>query len=195
MKIKLNKGELFEKAELVMAVKGYEIEEKQKWDKGIDYIITQEKSDDKVLLRVITKPKTKSGIVGIDAVREMRKTMKNDDYSEGILLSKSFSQSAEVEMREECIQLISERVMPSFKPQRLYLAMLDYIDDLCQTKCGLIPKQDTDCKGISDDQYSCKIRLISDNASFHFEQGWTNLVQKDFEQLIALHNSKSDKDI
>jgi hypothetical protein len=161
------------KAELIMAIRDYECEERQRWDKGIDVTALDAKSDDKILLRLITKPKSKSGIVGVNAVRKMGETMKRENYDKGVLISKRFSAAAKEEMMRENIQMVSKKFMPSFKPQKLYLRIQSYIDDLCKAKCGQIPEKESDCKGYSKGSYSCKVRLISEDASFHFERGWT----------------------
>jgi len=68
--------------------------------------------------------------------------------------------------------------------ERLYLRINQYVNDLCKVKCGKIPEKESDCK------CDCRIRIISDNASFHFEQGWINLMKKDLKQLLSLQNSK-----
>jgi len=178
------------KAELVMAVRDYECEEIQRWDEGIDFTASDVRADEKVLLRVVNEPESKSGVVGVDAVRKMARTMKHEDYDKGVLISKRFSESAKEEMSQKGIQMVSEKFMPSFEPQELYLTISDYVDDLCQTKCGYIPKKESDCKGKdSNGHYSCEIRLISDNASFHLERGWTSFLQNDLMRLLAIHNS------
>ena len=120
----------------------------------------------------------------------MVETMKKEHYDEGILVSNRFTESAKREMNQKHIQMISENYMPPFEPQKLYLTMRDCLDDLCRTKCGRVPEIEADCKGRNPDgDYSCKGRLISDNALFHFEHEWINLLKKDLMQLLALQKS------
>ncbi len=177
-------------AELVMAIRGYDYEEKEIWNDGVDLTASDEKSDEKILLRVITNPKSNSGVVGVDAVAKLAETIEQGDYDRGVLVSERFSDAARNEMRRKGIQLISERFMPSFKPQKLYLTIQDCINDLCETKCGRVPESESDCEGRnSDGNYSCEIRLVSDNASFHFQRGWTNLLREDLKQLLTLRKS------
>lgn len=195
MSVELRGEWLVEKAELVMAVRGYENEETRRWEGGIDYVASYGESDDKVLLRVVMEPKSRSGIAGSDVVSEMIDTMKREGYDKGVLISRRFTNSAKDKMRGEGIQMISENVAPKFELDELYVTMQEYIDGLCRTKCGRVPEKQSDCEGKdSKGHYSCKIRLISDNASFHFERGWTNLAQRDFERLIAVHTSMN-KDV
>jgi hypothetical protein len=178
------------KAELVMAVKDYECEERHRRDEGIDFTASDYRSDAKVLLRVITEPESKSGTVGVDTVRKMAETMKHEDYDKGVLISKRFSESAKEEMSQKGIQMVSDEFMPSFKPRKLYLKIQDYVDSLCKAKCGRVPEKESDCKGKdSNGHYTCEIRLISDNVSFHFERGWTDFLQNDLMRLLAISKS------
>jgi hypothetical protein len=181
-------------AELLMEIKGYKCEGKESWDEGVDFIASDKKSDHKVLLRVITDPKSNSGMVGVDSVRDMVHVLKQDDYDKGVLISKSFSTAAKREMNQVGIRMISENYMPLFRPQQLYLTIQDCVDGLCKEKCGQVPEKEMDCEGKGPDgNYSCKTRLISDNASFHYQCGWMKLLRKDLKQLLTLQNSMDDQ--
>jgi hypothetical protein len=175
-----------DEAELFMAMRNYSCEEREKWDGGIDITALDEESNEKILLRIV-ESKSKSGYIGIDAVRKMREAMECYTYDKGFLFGKRFTDAAKEELIQNDIQRISEQYMPSFKPERLYLRINNYVNKLCKVKCGKIPKKETDCKG------NCRVRIISDNASFHFEQGWINLMKKDFKQLLSLDNPKKSE--
>jgi len=174
------------KAELIMAIQDYECEKRHRWDRGVDFTVSDAKSDEKILLRLIAEPKSKSGFIGIDAVRKMSEILEHENYDRGVLIGKRFSEAAKEEMRRNDIQMMSERLTPSFTPQKLYLRIQDYIDDLCEVKCGKAPEKQSDCKGYSEGAYSCNVRLISDDASFHFERGWTKLLQNDLKRLLRM---------
>jgi hypothetical protein len=174
------------KAEMIMAIRNYENEETRSSKEGIDFVATQDESDEKVLLRVITNSRGASRTVGVDSVNEMVDALKQEDYDKGILISERFSPAAKDAMRREGIQVISQNSTPRYEPNELYSRMREYTDNLCRAKCGRAPKKKSDCKGISNGHYTCKIRLISDNASFHRERGWVNLLKNDFKQLILL---------
>jgi len=189
MSDELTFGEVVEMAELIMAVRDYENEEKQQWEKGVDIIASPNESDDKILMRVITKPSTKSGVIGTTAVREMSEELEREGYDKGFIIGKRFTKDARELMSKEGIGMASKKIRPSFKPQRLYVTIHDYINHLCRAKCGRVPKEESDCKGYSHSHYSCKIRLISDNAQLHFERGWTNLLQNDLKQLLTIDKS------
>lgn len=175
-------------AELIMTIEGYECEKKQKWADGIDFTASDTKSDDKVLLRLITEPRSKSGAIRVDDVREMIDRMESSDYDKGVLISKEFTTAASEELGRRGIQVISEKSMP-YRSEELYAKLQDCIDDLCKAKCGHVPKRESDCRGHSDSKYSCRIRLIGDNASFHFDHGWSRLLQNDLKKLLAVQKT------
>ena len=186
---------LIERAELVMAIREYDNVKRRRWEGGIDIIVSPVRSDDRILMRVINKSRSKSGIVGIDAVREMSEFLERNGYEGGFLVGKRFTNAAREEMSREGIEVISEKLMPSFKPQTLYFSINKIVEKLCKAKCGQVPEKESDCKGYSKGSYSCKIRLISDDASFHFERGWTNLLQNDLKRLLAIRQLLSNKNL
>jgi len=108
-----------------------------------------------------------------------------------------------------------QRIVSTLNQQALYSRILDCADELCQIRCGHIPQSEAECKGYSDGpiqcafcggsgrkqghrcpvcygtglrqtHYSCMVRLISDNADFHFERGWKNLLQNDLYAILEL---------
>jgi len=186
MNVEMKDEGLIERAELVMAIKEYDDIKRRRREGGIDIIVSPVKSDDKILMRVINKSRSKSGIVGIDAVKEMSEFLERNGYDSGFIIGERFSNAAREEMSRECIKVISEKHMPAFKPQRLYFSINKIVEKSCKAKCGQVPEKESDCKGYSKGSYSCKIRLISDDASFHFERGWTNLLQNDLKRLLAM---------
>lgn len=177
-----------DKARFIMVLRNYECKKKEKWDEGIDFNTLDPTSGEKALLRII-EPKSKSGVIGVAAVRKMAEVMELENYDKGFLISRRFSKAAKLEMKQKNIERISDKYMPSFKPEKLYLRIIDYVNYLCKTKCGIIPQEKSDCKSYSDD-FSCRVRVISDNASFHFEIGWINLLKNDLGQLLLLQNSE-----
>lgn len=51
-----------------------------------------------------------------------------------------------------------------------------------------------DCRGKAvESKYTCDIRLISDNADFHFEKGWIALLQHDLKQLLTIQLTHTSK--
>ena len=189
MSDELKDEELIERVELVMAIREYENIRRRRRKGGIDIIVSPVRSDDRVLMRVINKSRSRSGIVGIDAVREMSEFLERNGYDGGFLIGKRFSTAAREEMSREGIEVISKKLMPSFELRGLYFSVNKIVEKLCKAKCGRVPMKESDCKGYSKGTYSCKVRLISDDASFHFERGWVDLLQNDLKRLLAICNS------
>ncbi|NIO36192.1 hypothetical protein GTO27_00650 [Candidatus Bathyarchaeota archaeon] len=182
------------KAELIMAVSDYECEERQEWNRGVDFRAIDSKSDVKTLFRVITEPKTRSGVVGIDGVRRMAKKTEQEEYAKGFLISNRFSKAAKKEIGRKRIKIVSEGIMPEFSLQKTHLKMRDRIGNLYGITCGHVPEKESDCEGLLDDHYTCRIRLISDNAAFHLELGWISFLQNGFAGLLAMNSQMSKQD-
>lgn len=174
-----------------MAIEGYVSKGMEKRDSGLDIIALDKESNDKVLLRVITESESKSGVC-LDTVEKMATTIENEDYDRGILISDKFTRAAEEKLAEEDIQKISGNLILDFPPTRLYSAARDLMDDQCKAKCGRVPQKESDCEGYLNGNYSCKVRRISDDASFHFDRGWLSLLQKDILLLLAMNHSASE---
>jgi DNA-dependent RNA polymerase auxiliary subunit epsilon len=178
--------ELVKKAEVISAVRDYEKRRTRRKERTVDFTVSPSESDDKVLIRVITQAKSKSGYVGVDTVREMGDVLEKRNYDQGILIGKRFTEAAKSEMESENIELVSERITPHFKLERLYSAIDSCVRNLCRAKCGRVPMKEDDCEGYVDGHYSCDVRLISDDASFHLEHGWIGFLERDLAKLLAI---------
>ncbi|MDH5448445.1 MAG: restriction endonuclease [Candidatus Bathyarchaeota archaeon] len=188
----MREEELVKKAEVISAVRDYENKRVRRRERQVDFTVSPSGSDDKILIRVITGSKSRSEYVGVDTVREMSQVLKKRKYDKGILVGKQFTKAAESEMEHENIEAVSEKITPYFKLERLYLVVNDCVDNLCRAKCGLVPVEESDCKGCVNGHYACDVRLISDNASFHFERGWTVFLEKDLTRLLAIEKTLND---
>ncbi|MFQ6074325.1 MAG: hypothetical protein ACE5KC_03805, partial [Candidatus Bathyarchaeia archaeon] len=121
--------------------------------------------------------------------RKMSEVLEKRNYDKGILIAKRFTEGAKSEMEREDIEAVSERIAPHFKVERLYLAIEGCTENLCRAKCGHVPVKESDCKGYVGGKYSCDVRLISDNASFHLEHGWIGFLKKDLAKLLAIQKA------
>jgi hypothetical protein len=120
-----------------------------------------------------------------------------------------------------------QRFISTLAPPELYATILECFDELCQIKCGHVPQSEAECAGYSAESnpctlcggrgrtnedgcprcagtglrathYSCRIRLLSDNADFHVRQGWKPLLQHDLVSLLKMLRSskrESNKDL
>jgi DNA-dependent RNA polymerase auxiliary subunit epsilon len=182
----VSEEELVKKAEVISAVRDYENRRTRRKEGRVDFTVSPSASDDKILIRVITEATSKSGYVGLDTVKEMNDILEKRNYDKGILIGKRFTEAAKSEMESENIEVVSERVKPYFKLERLYSAIDGCVRNLCMAKCGRVPMKESDCKGYVDGHYSCDVRLVSDDASFHLERGWIGFLEKDLTKLLAM---------
>ena len=176
-------------AEVVLAVRGYETVDIRKKKSLVDYTVSSQKLDDKILVRVIIESPSKTGYVGVDSVKEMNDLLEKRNYDKGILVGKRFTEAAKNEMKRDKIEMISDARKPYFNSMKLFSVINECAHKLCKAKCGQIPLTDSNCKGHPDGHYSCDVRLASDNADFHFERGWTSFLEKDLMKLLAIEKS------
>jgi hypothetical protein len=184
--------ELLQKTKMIMAIRGYETQKKKKWSKGIDFIVIEEVTKNKILMRIIEDVRSKSGIIGLDMIKKLVEKIDQDKYDEIIFIGKSFTSAATNELEQRNIEFASENLMPFHKKDKIYHAIQNRIDELCEAKCGQIPETESDCKGYSqeDSEYQCNIRRISDDAFFHLKRGWGHLLSNDLLQLVSIDFSE-----
>ena len=178
-------------AEVILAVRGYETVDIRKKKSLVDYTVSSQNSDDKILVRVITETASKTGYVGVDSVKAMNDSLEQRNYDKGILVGQRFTEAAKNEMQKDKIEMISNSRKPYFNSKKLFSVINDYTQKLCTAKCGQIPLNESNCKGHPDGHYACDIRLTSDNADFHFQRGWTSFLEKDLMKLLAIEKSTS----
>ena len=61
--------------------------------------------------------------------------------------------------------------------------------DLCKIKCGKVPETEDDCKGKKGRTYTCDIRRISDDATFHATMKWKTVLLEDFNHLCEIERN------
>ena len=210
---------LLEKAKLLMEIEGYEQESVKKSENAIDIKVSKPDSDETVLMHIVTHSELGSDTVGVDEARTIKQLVDKEDVDKLIVFGQGFTKAAGRALKEEDIEFFSDekKVLSVIPPIKLYSTVNDCVNQLCQTKCGSVPKSASECKGYSEDpiicsscggsgkidgrnrfcktcggtgfrnqHYSCKVRLISDNADYHKEKGWLNLLQNDLLSLIKI---------
>jgi hypothetical protein len=173
-----------DKTKFIIAIRNYKCTKTEKHSDRTDTTVLNELNE-KILLRSI-EPECQNGFIGIDDVKKMMKIIKLEDYNKGILISKHFTVAAVQEMKQENIQQVSDEYMPPFETEKLYLTINNCINNQCKAKCGEIHSRKSDCKG-NQKSNLCKIRALSDNALFHFEQGWVGLMKNDLKLVLAVN--------
>lgn len=217
---------LLQNAQLLMLLRNYDQEEMNREGKKTDIIASNPKSEESVLIRVITPSKSSYNIVGIDQVRKMEITLEKLELDKAIMFGNGFTYAAREELVEEGIEFFSDEknILFGLSLNEMYLKILNYVNEFCQVKCGHPPKSEADCMGYSQKiqpcsycdgkgvlkssnietrcsicggtgtartHYSCKVRLISDNAGFHLKRGWISLLRDDLRSLLEILQEKS----
>ena len=172
-----------EKTELIIAVHDYKYVKKEKRSDCTD-VTALDALNEKILLRSI-EPEGK-GFVSFSDVKDMIAVIKREDYNRGILISKRFTVAAAEEMVQENIQQVSDEYMPPIDTEKLYLAITNCINNKCKTKCGINPLKKSECQK-KQKAGPCKVKALNDNALFHFEQGWVDLLKNDLKLVLALN--------
>jgi hypothetical protein len=180
------------KAKLIAVMRDYDRKRTKRKEWSVDFTVSPSENDKKILIRAITEPRSKSGYIGVDSVRKMIDFLETKDYDKGILIGKKFTSGAIREMKKANIELFSENYSPNFKLEQVYCTVCNYVEKLCKAKCGKIPVKDSDCKGFVNGNYSCAIRLVSDNADFHHEKEWLTFLERDLVKLLAIERELKD---
>jgi hypothetical protein len=134
-----------EKAEFLIAIRNYKGVKRKKWSDGVDFSVTDFIADEKILIRLL-EPRNKLRFVGASDVMDMLKVMRREGFAKGLLISKSFTAAAMQEMERCNIQQVSDEYMAPMKTENINLRINDCINNLCKTRCGVVPLKEFDCK-------------------------------------------------
>lgn len=172
-----------DKSDFIIAIRDYKCMKTKKLANCTDFTV-YDALNKKVLLRCI-EPQDKS-YVGIGEVKSMIELIKREDYNRGILISNRFTAAALEGMAAGNIQQISDVYMPPFETEKLYLTIFNRISNQCKAKCGKMSLKEPNCQE-KQEKAPCKIKSIANNALFHFEHGWVDLLQNDLKLALALN--------
>jgi hypothetical protein len=182
-----NEMSIQDKAEFLIAIRNYKCVKMKKWSDGLDFFASDIMADEKVLVRLL-EPRNASRYVSADDAKSMGKVMRREGCAKGLLVGKRFTAAAAQEMERFNIQQVSDEYMPPVKPENMNLKINDCINDLCKARCGAVPSKTSDCKAHLKGEI-CRVRSISDDARFHRERGWTDLLKNDLRQLLLLNKT------
>jgi hypothetical protein len=185
----MNEENIIDKANLISVIRNYEKGKKVNTKNRVDYSVSPSDSDKKILIRTITQTKSKSGYIGIDTAREMIDSIKTKKYDIGIIIGEKFTTAAYQDLKSSNIEIVSKSISTKFPIDKLHSIIVNRVEKLCKEKCGKVPQKSSDCKGIINDKYDCKIRLVSDNADFHMEKNWGQFLSRDLTKLIEIEKN------
>jgi hypothetical protein len=150
--------DLLEKAELLMELEGYERESVKRSDTAIDLKVSKPDSDETVLMHIVTDANSQTDTIGANKVKAIKQLVEREDVDKLIVFGEKFSTAAKKELKaQKDIDFFSEekRVFTRIAPIQLYSIIMDYVNQLCQLKCGAIPTSTSDCHGYTENPRTC----------------------------------------
>lgn len=155
---------------------------------SIDYTALEE--DDTKILRALVED---DGTISPGYVEKVRKTIDDvneTEVDEVLILANRFTPSARRILKEEDdVDYLSPNVVCPYSVSELVYAIQQKTMELCKLRCGQVPKSQDDCDGIRDREYICPVRRISDDADFHAEMKWKEVLYDDFSLLMDLEDN------
>jgi hypothetical protein len=152
---------------------------------SIDYRSNYENR--KRLVRVMVNNNNNPAPVYIDTLRSTIKELEDKKYDIITIISKRMTGSAhELVMKSSNLSVITPNTKNNFSFIEILSAIQKKTRDLCKNKCGKAPETQDDCSGKIDRMYSCDIRRISDNATFHAKMKWKIVLLEDFYNLYCI---------
>jgi hypothetical protein len=173
--------------ELIKSIHGYDEKVSNDILGSVDYIKGEGKN--KKLVRVI---KYKGGSRSTsDKVKETIESMDEEGYKEVKIITANLTDNAKkLILKKNDVSFITKKWRTPYSISELYYGIQVMSNKLCKSICGKIPKTDKDCMGYHNGEYSCTVRMISDNADFHADRKWYLLLYDDFSKLVNINRKK-----
>lgn len=151
----------------------------------MDYI-TGDDDDEKKLLRVIVDTDFHASKADFQITAKTLTAVDDGCYDEATIMAEEFTKASKRLVRkDESLEYISPK-HKRYSLIELIEAVQNETRGLCEAVCGKFPESAEDCKGKQDGEYTCSVRRVSDDADFHAERRWLELLMNDFSRLIAL---------
>ncbi len=177
--------------ELLKSLHGYEVKKVNAKNGSIDYVAENEDGGKK-LLRVIVNPKFHASTAGINTVEKTVEELEEGYYDEAILVAEKFTSVSKRLLRKESNLKYLSPGSEHYSLFELREAIYNQTRELCEAKCGKFPKREEDCKGYQNGKYTCPVRRVSDEADFHVERSWYELLKSDFDKLVKLRREMKE---
>jgi hypothetical protein len=163
---------------------------------SLDYVVEDEEGVKKLLM-VLVDSKYKASRCDIRKLDKTLEFLEDEDFDEITLVGQDFTSVTESRInRDDSLDYVSEE-SEVFSIMELLSAVQMLTKELCVNKCGKYPMSSEECAGYEDGKYTCDIRRVSDDSDFHAKMGWSQLLYKDFKNLVQykrkLMNSKNAK--
>jgi len=132
--------------------------------------------------------------VYVSDIEEVIEDVEDREVDEAVLLGKRLSVAGRRIVRNKgMLNFVSENSRPTYSPVELMLAVGIKVEELCIARCGKLPTNEEECKSRQKWELPCQVRRISDDADFHAEMQWTDLLIQDFSKLVELEKAQPNK--
>lgn len=190
MEVELRSDWLVDQIELMKTLHGYEMKEINKEIGSIDYVADDDQGEK--LLRVLISSGLNAGKADFNTTTKIVESLEKEGYEEITIIAEDFTEASLRILEENEINYFSPTVKPRYSVFELMEAIQRLTHELCRAKCGIVPAREVDCKGYQEGEYTCPVRVVSDNADFHAERGWQGLLKRDFSQLIDIKKEMNE---
>jgi len=180
--------------ELFKTLESYELSELDKEEGYVDYI--SEKGGEKRLLRVLIDEGFNEAKAYVSDIEEVIKDVEDREVDEAVILGKRLSVAGRRIVRNDgMLNFVSENSRPTYSPVELMMAVGIKVKELCTSRCGKLPANEEECKSSQKWELPCQVRRFSDDADFHAEMQWTDLLVQDFSRLVELKKSSTNPSV
>lgn len=171
--------------ELLKTLDDYELTSINKEKGYVDYI--SEKENEKKLLRVLVDDSFKEAKANVKNIEEILHDVKEHEVDKAIIMAKSLSSaSRKITKDDSSLRFISSDSKLTYSLIDMMMAVEKKVSELCTLKCGQLPTSNQECEAFKEGTTSCRVRRISDDADFHAEMKWIDMLLEDFSNLIEL---------
>jgi hypothetical protein len=154
---------------------------------SIDYVIDNE--DGKKLIRAMVNENYSAAPIYTDTIRATIKELNEEKFDEAVILSKRITDAAyKIVIQEDNLDIITPDMKHPFSLIEILSSIERKTRDLCKIKCGKAPEMKDDCKGKKGRKYICDVRRLSDDASFHAQMKWIEVLTDDFNNICGIEN-------
>ena len=155
---------------------------------SVDYVV--EDNHKKKLIRALVDEYDRAAPAYVETIRETITELDEDKYDEAVILTDRITDSAnDIVTSRENLHVITANTKNSFSLVEIVSAIQKKTAELCIAKCGKKPETRDDCKGKTGRTYSCDIRRVSDDATFHATMKWKTVLLEDFNNLCEFEKA------
>ena len=189
MEIELKTDWQIQTVELMKTIHGYKDPEYNDEVGSLDFMTEEE--DQTKLMRALVDENGRSGTGYMNTVSTTIEEVQDSEIDEVLIIADHFTASAKKLIKKnDNVDYLSSKFIRKHHLSDIVYAIQQKTKQLCKQKCGSVPISEEDCKGVTEEGYVCPVRKISDNADFHAQMEWKEILLEDFNKLLELDNNQ-----